>query len=242
MDLRSNSSVNSITTTYNTINNSLPYLSKFNSSNKINVKKYKLVSLSSSRGKKKLNSLFFQKTNYRNYKNEQAIKINKTLSKPEKIVIKKHINVYEETNDSQNISIYSQFFNNNIKLNNFRSTFSAKIKKPKDITPQICSVYNFPNSKNLYLFIPNSKFLEDNKEFDTIIKYPNDNENIRNSTENLIRNLSIHPIEKKYMNFSLIHNVTIPYNYKIRMLSFGNMPKCFLDTCERANIKLKKNQ
>ncbi len=52
MDLRSNSSVNSITTTYNTINNSLPYLSKFNSSNKINVKKYKLVSLSSSRGKK----------------------------------------------------------------------------------------------------------------------------------------------------------------------------------------------
>jgi len=40
--------------------------------------------------------------------------------------------------------------------------------------------------------------------------------------------------------FSLIHNITIPYNYKIRMLSFGNMPKCFLDTCERANIKLKK--
>ena len=240
MDLRSNSSVNSITTTYNTINNSLPYLSKFNSSNKINVKKYKLVSLSSSRGKKKINSLIFQKTNYRNYKNEQAIKINKTLSKPEKIVIKKHINVYEETNDCQNISIYSQFFNNNTRINNFRSTFSAKIKKPKDITPQICSVYNFPNSKNLYLFIPNSKFLEDNKEFDTIIKYPNDNENIRNSTENLIRNLSIHPIEKKYMNFSLIHNVTIPYNYKIRMLSFGNMPKCFLDTCERANIKLKK--
>jgi hypothetical protein len=26
------------------------------------------------------------------------------------------------------------------------------------------------------------------------------------------------------------------------MLSFGNMPKYFLDTCERANIKFKKNQ
>ena len=26
------------------------------------------------------------------------------------------------------------------------------------------------------------------------------------------------------------------------MLSFGNIPKYFLDTCERANIKFKKNQ
>ena len=95
-------------------------------------------------------------------------------------------------------------------------------------------MYNFPESKNLFLFIPNSKFLKENKEFDTYLKKSD------NSPEKLIQNLSIRQIEKKYSKFSLFHNVTIPYNYKIRMLLFNNMPKCFTDICERSNIKYKK--
>ena len=161
------------------------------------------------------------------------------MIKPDKFIFQKHINVFDNINQSQNSSFYSQFFNLRPK-NYLSSVCTIKIKPPKDITPQICSVYNFYTSKNLYLFIPNSKFLQKNKEFDVIIKYPNNNNLIRNSTENLIQNLSIHQIEKKFLHFSLIHNITIPYNYKIRMLSFGNMPKCFIDTCERANIKFKK--
>ncbi len=239
MDVRSSSSMSSIiSTTYNTISNSLPHINKFKLTNKINGKKYKVVYPSSSRGKKRVNSLELGRIN-RNDNNEENNSNEKTIIKPEKFLYQKHINVFDNINQSQNSSFYSQFFN--LKPKNYLSSvFTIKIKPPKDITPQICSVYNFYNSKNLYLFIPNSKFLQKNKEFDTIIKYPNNNNLIRNSTENLIQNLSIHQIEKKYINFSLIHNITIPYNYKVRMLSFGNMPKCFIDTCERANIKFKK--
>ena len=240
MDVRSSSSMSSIiSTTYNTISNSLPHINKFKLTNKIIGKKFKIVyQSSSSRGKKRINSLELGRKN-RNDNNEENNINEKTMIKPDKFIFQKHINVFDNINQSQNSSFYSQFFN--LKPKNYLSSvFTIKIKQPKDITPQICSVYNFYNSKNLYLFIPNSKFLQKNKEFNTIIKYPNNNNLIRNSTENLIQNLSIQEIEKKYTNFSLIHNITIPYNYKIRMLSFGNMPKCFIDTCERANIKFKK--
>ena len=54
MDVRSSSSMSSIiSTTYNTISNSLPHINKFKLTNKINGKKYKVVYPSSSRGKKK---------------------------------------------------------------------------------------------------------------------------------------------------------------------------------------------
>ena len=235
MDVRSSSSISSVTTTtYNTISNSLPHINKFNSCNKINGKKFKIIYNSCLRGKKRVNSLVLGKIN-RNYYNLEENNSRESIMNP---IYQQHINVYDNINQSQNISLYSQFFLKS-KFNS-KSSFLIKFKKPKDITPQICSVYHFNKTKNLYLFIPNSRFLEKNKEFDLIIKYPENNNLIRNSTENLIQNLSIHQIEKKYMHFSLIHNVTIPFNYKVRMLLFGNMPKCFTDTCERANIKFKK--
>ena len=235
MDVRSSSSISSVTTTtYNTISNSLPHINKFNSCNKINGKKFKIIYNSCLRGKKRVNSLVLGKIN-RNYYNLEENNSRESIMNP---IYQQHINVYDNINQSQNISLYSQFFLRS-KFNS-KSSFLIKFKKPKDITPQICSVYHFNKTKNLYLFIPNSRFLEKNKEFDLIIKYPENNNLIRNSTENLIQNLSIHQIEKKYMHFSLIHNVTIPFNYKVRMLLFGNMPKCFTDTCERANIKFKK--
>ncbi len=237
MDVRSSSSISSVTTTtYNTISNSLPHINKFNSCNKINGKKFKIIYNSCLRGKKRVNSLVLGKINRNSYNLEEN-NSRESIINP---IYQQHINVYDNINQSQNISLYSQFFLKS-KINS-KSSFLIKFKKPKDITPQICSVYHFNKTKNLYLFVPNSRFLEKNKEFDLIIKYPENNNLIRNSTENLIQNLSIHQIEKKYMNFSLIHNVTIPFNYKVRMLLFGNMPKCFTDTCERANIKFKKNQ
>ena len=237
MYTRPSSSFSSKTTTNNTIINNLPCINKKESSKK----KYKIICSSKSKAKKIFNSLNLSKSNkINNIKKDEEIIKNKSVLKIEKINIPKHINVYEDLNENQNnISQYSQFLNYK-KTKSFSLISTTKLKKPKDITPQICSVYNFHKSKNLYLFIPNSNFLQKNKDFDTIIKYPNDNINLRNSTENVYQNLSIHQIEKKYINFSLIHNVTIPYNYKIRMLSFGNMPKCFTDTCERANIKFKK--
>ena len=238
MYIRPSSSVSSNTTTNNTINNYLPHIKKKESSKK----KYKIICSSKSKGKKLFNSLVLSKSNRNNNNNkdEEIKQNNRSILKLEKINIPRHINVYEDLNENQNnISQYSQFIKYT-KTKSFSLNSTAKLKKPKDITPQICSVYYFEKSKNLYLFIPNSNFLKENKEFDTITKYPNEDITIRNLTVNLYQNLSIHKIEKKYINFSLIHNITIPYNYKIRMLSFGNMPKCFIDTCERGNIKFKK--
>ena len=238
MYIRPSSSVSSNTTTNNTINNYLPHIKKKESSKK----KYKIICSSKSKGKKIFNSLVLSKSNRNNNNNkdEEIKQNNRSILKLEKINIPRHINVYEDINENQNnISQYSQFIKYT-KTKSFSLNSTAKLKKPKDITPQICSVYYFEKSKNLYLFIPNSNFLKENKEFDTITKYPNEDITIRNLTVNLYQNLSIHKIEKKYINFSLIHNITIPYNYKIRMLSFGNMPKCFIDTCERGNIKFKK--
>ena len=237
MDVRSSSSVSSvITTTYNTISNSsnLPHINK---SNGVNFnKKYRVVYSSSSRVKKRVNSLLISKGNKKPNNNRinlhSSTKVNRTLKFEE---YKEHIDVYENNNnqlDNSNI-IPRKLFNTKTSFN-FRNTFYSRNKKPKDTSPQICSVYHFPESSNLFLFIPNSKFLKENKDFDTLLKDSD------NSTEKLIQNLSIRQIEKKFLKFSLFHNITIPYNYKIRMLSFNNMPKCFTDTCERANIKYKK--
>ena len=236
MDVRSSSSVSSIiTTTYNTISNRshFPHVNKMNSSNFS--KKYKIVYSSSSKGKKRMNSLLITKSNRKTNNNRINLFNSNPRIKPIKYnEYKEHIDVYDyNQNNNTNENFFPNNYLNTKSTFNFR-TFYSRNKKPKDTSPQICSVYNFPESKNLFLFIPNSKFLKENKEFDTYLKKSD------NSPEKLIQNLSIRQIEKKYSKFSLFHNVTIPYNYKIRMLLFNNMPKCFTDICERANIKYKK--
>ena len=49
------------------------------------------------------------------------------------------------------------FTNTNPKSNSSSLLKLISPKKPKDISPQICSAFHFPKSNNLYLFIPNSK-------------------------------------------------------------------------------------
>ena len=166
MYIRPSSSVSSNTTTNNTINNYLPHIKKKESSKK----KYKIICSSKSKGKKLFNSLVLSKSNRNNNNNkdEEIKQNNRSILKLEKINIPRHINVYEDLNENQNnISQYSQFLNYT-KTKSFSLISTTKLKKPKDITPQICSVYNFDKSKNLYLFIPNSNFLQKNKDFDTI--------------------------------------------------------------------------
>ena len=172
MDVRSSSSVSSvITTTYNTISNSshLPHINKYNGTNF--VKKYRIVYSSSSRGKKRVNSLLISKGNKKPNNNRLNLhstsKINRTLKFEE---YKEHIDVYEN-NQLNNSNIFPKKLFNTKTTFNFRNTFYSRNKKPKDTSPQICSVYHFPESSNLFLFIPNSKFLKENKDFDIIKRF-----------------------------------------------------------------------
>ena len=92
MDVRSSSSMSSIiSTTYNTISNSLPHINKFKLTNKIIGKKFKIVyQSSSSRGKKRINSLELGRKN-RNDNRTSAIDEFINWYKNEKI--QKKINV-----------------------------------------------------------------------------------------------------------------------------------------------------
>lgn len=154
-----------------------------------------------------MNSLLISKGNKKPNNNRinlhSSTKVNRTLKFEE---YKEHIDVYENNNnqlDNSNI-IPRKLFNTKTSFN-FRNTFYSRNKKPKDTSPQICSVYHFPESSNLFLFIPNSKFLKENKDFDTLLKDSD------NSTEKLIQNLSIRQIEKKILKIFFIsqYNNTI---------------------------------
>ena len=247
-EIKSNSSISSIiTTSYNSYSGTFFPNIKFNT-NRINNSKKKRIFLSSSKQrefkiqiKKNSNSLLFpvetKKINILNVKNNSSfltyhksdidsnVDHNKILKKYNKYsTINNNNNINSNINNNNNfysynklhLPIYKNEGGNLFSKISIKDNFHTINKKPKDTTSQFCIIYYFKESKNIYLFIPNSKF---SKSF-----------NLNEYKKNIIN----------FNHFNLLLNTEIPYNYKIRMLKFGNMPKCFTDTCNKAQICFKK--
>ena len=100
----------------------------------------------------------------------------------------------------------SNFIDNNI--NNKENIFETDNNKN-------FSVFHFIKSKNLFIFIKNSKFDE-----------------LFMKSQNL----------KKNNNYEIIENCSFPPAYKPRINKYLGMPKCIIETCIKGNISLIKNE
>ena len=84
---------------------------------------------------------------------EKPPRTSKGISRPRKLPSlrspnMKTINSYNKKKTLPPVKVPSSIRNNN----------KGEIIKAKDTTPQICNLFYFPNSNNIYLFIPNSKY------------------------------------------------------------------------------------